>query len=254
MTPDGMYEVQVDISTWSRERGPRMQITGRDGGFSLEPSAQTAAAKVMPRTGGLHHRSQWIAGAQRVVLIEGVHDAERAYHVLVDTIRAEMVWNRLVRERRERAARYLREARAAYDGLNPREQFEFGHAQLMGAADRVARWEHVRLSDIAAAAQLTERDVEGVQNYLDELPREDFDGRPTSYITPLYLDIPAVAERIGVEDATVRSYKTRGMLPVPGLEVSGRSAWEWDVIERWIVQRRGQDWAAGTTADEAGRR
>lgn len=244
ITPDSPYETQVELSTYSRDRGTRMQITGWGGGATAESSAHTAAATIIPRTGGQQHRTQWIAGALRVVLIEGVYDAEIAYRTLVDTIRADKVHRRLVRERTDRASEYLRQARADYDALDAAAQFTSGRARLLAAAERVARWEGVPSSVFQAHARLDDTDAAALERALAEHPG----------FTPLYLDIPAVAERIGVDPATMRSYKSRGMMPPPGMEVSDRPAWEWDVIERWVKDRRGQAWAAGTTADEAGRR
>ncbi|WP_435592752.1 hypothetical protein [Nocardia sp. bgisy118] len=54
--------------------------------------------------------------------------------------------------------------------------------------------------------------------------------------------------------ATVRSYRHKGMLPEPDMELGDRVGWQWRTIESWIKTRRGQGWAAGTTADESGRR
>ncbi|MFD6356676.1 SAM-dependent methyltransferase [Nocardia tengchongensis] len=173
-----------------------------------------------------------------------VYDAEIAYRTLLDTIRADKVHRCLVRERTDRASEYLRQARADYDALDAAAQFTSGRARLLAAAERVARWEGVPSSVIQAHARLDDTDAAALERALAEHPG----------FTPLYLDIPAVAERIGVDPATMRSYKSRGMMPPPGMEVSDRPAWEWDVIERWVKDRRGQAWAAGTTADETGRR
>ncbi|MEU7631763.1 hypothetical protein AB0C34_17495 [Nocardia sp. NPDC049220] len=243
------------------ERGTRMHITGRAASLvtATRESAQTDRAKLHPRTGGDRHHVDYIAGAYRPVAVYGVVDGQRAYRVLADTIRAQMVYDRLIQERRDRAATVLREARATYDGLDKAAQFQYGRTQLMLAAERVALWGHVPEVDIMQHAGLTEEDMRRIRKGIAD---RDFDAelhyeRRPSLGTPLYLDIAAVAERLGVEPATVRAYKARGILPDPGRDpftTNNRPAWEWDVIEARISERRGQDWAAGTTADETGRR
>ncbi len=50
-------------------------------------------------------------------------------------------------------------------------------------------------------------------------------------LTPV--GIIEIAERLGVERATVDMWKYRGLLPEPKWTVGGRPAWNWTDIERW---------------------
>jgi predicted DNA-binding transcriptional regulator AlpA len=61
-----------------------------------------------------------------------------------------------------------------------------------------------------------------------------------------YLDIPAVAQILGVEPATVSRYKYRDpTFPKPDIVLSGRAGWRRDVIEEWIATRPGQGAGGG---------
>jgi excisionase family DNA binding protein len=42
-----------------------------------------------------------------------------------------------------------------------------------------------------------------------------------------------IAHRLGVSRATVDQWKWRGVMPKPTQLVSGRPAWNWEVIEAW---------------------
>lgn len=45
--------------------------------------------------------------------------------------------------------------------------------------------------------------------------------------------IVEIAERLGVQRATVDQWKQRGLLPEPSWTVGGRPAWNWPDIARW---------------------
>lgn len=45
-----------------------------------------------------------------------------------------------------------------------------------------------------------------------------------------------IAERLGVQRATVDAWRTRGVLPEPRWTVGGRPAWEWATIEAWATE------------------
>lgn len=243
VSPDVEYHVQVQISAWSVEHGPSMQITGE--AKSLEPVTNEAAGKRGDRLGGHQYHVGWIAGTHRPLRIDGVYEPALAYAALADTIRAEVVHTRLLADRRHRAARLLDQARQAHDALTPAEQFTSGRAALLGAAWRVARWGNVPMSLIIEHTGLTDIEAERLDHDLIELDPEP---------VPLYMDTQDVADRIGVAVSSVRSYLYRDIMPEPQLAPGGSPAWEWDVIEDWIRTRRGQGWAAGTTADATGRR
>lgn len=42
-----------------------------------------------------------------------------------------------------------------------------------------------------------------------------------------------IAERLGVQRATVDQWRNRDLLPEPRWTVGGRPAWDWADIERW---------------------
>lgn len=55
------------------------------------------------------------------------------------------------------------------------------------------------------------------------------------------LDIAGVAELLGVAPATVRGYRSRGLLPEPdGPYIGGSPAWRRSTIERWRNSRPGR--------------
>lgn len=63
----------------------------------------------------------------------------------------------------------------------------------------------------------------------------DLDGaatwRPRDESEPVGL--VEIAERLGVERATVDKWRHRDLLPEPTWTVGGRPAWDWDAVERW---------------------
>ena len=48
--------------------------------------------------------------------------------------------------------------------------------------------------------------------------------------------IPEIAQRLGVQRATVDQWRFRGLLPEPEWTVGGGPAWDWPTIEAWAKQ------------------
>ncbi|VFA96194.1 Uncharacterised protein [Nocardia farcinica] len=241
VTPHARYSYPHADGEW-QDSGPRMCITDWWSGGGAVRSRRDAAPREnrLVWTGGDAHRVMHVARAERIYCVESVYDAATAWAILADTARSHLVYDRLIRERRERAATALEKARADFDRLSREARYQ-GHERLLAEAERVYRWGYVPEADLKTV--LSDDDVATVVRRAAE-----FEG------TPLYLAVEHVAERIGVDAATIRSYRHRGLLPVPDMELSDRAGWMWDTIEAWVRSRRGQGWAAGTTADEAGRR
>lgn len=241
VTPHARYTYPHADGEW-QDSGPRMCITDWWSGGRAVRSRRDAASREdrLIWTGGDAHRTTHVAGAARIYCVESVYDAATAWAILADTARAHLVYDRLIRERRERAAKVLAKARTDYDRLTLQAKFQ-GHERLLDEAERVYRWGYVPEEDLKTV--LSDDNVATVVRRAGEVEG-----------TPLYLAVEHVAERIGVDAATIRSYRNRGLLPGPDLELSGRAGWMWDTIEAWVRSRRGQGWAAGTTADDAGRR
>ncbi|MGW6728714.1 helix-turn-helix transcriptional regulator [Nocardia sp. NPDC055029] len=246
VTTNARYQFPQAGAAW-QDSGTRLCITDWWSGGESERGRRdlakdrAAVEDFRPWTGGDAHRTSTIAEASRIYAVEGVHDATAAWNVLADTARAHLVYNRLIAERRERAAEVLREARAEFDQLDGLARFQGGHDRLLSAGTRVFDWGYVPAEDLAIA--LSEDEIEKVVR--------EADGRGH---TPLHLAVDHIAERIGVDVATVRSYRHKKMLPKPDMELGDRAGWQWRTIEAWVKTRRGQGWAAGTSTDESGRR
>lgn len=45
-----------------------------------------------------------------------------------------------------------------------------------------------------------------------------------------------IAERLGVAEQTVKTWKLRGVLPPPRWTVSGRPCWNWADIAKWASE------------------
>ena len=45
-----------------------------------------------------------------------------------------------------------------------------------------------------------------------------------------------IAQRLGVERQTAKTWKLRNLLPTPPWVVSGAPAWDWPDIERWATK------------------
>ena len=48
-----------------------------------------------------------------------------------------------------------------------------------------------------------------------------------------------IAKRLGVQPATVKVWRQRGLLPEPEAKVSGRPCWQWETIKEW-AERTGR--------------
>lgn len=66
------------------------------------------------------------------------------------------------------------------------------------------------------------------------------------------MTVEAVAARLGVKPATIRSYRWRGILPEP--HYIGRTpVWSVDAIETWIQQRPGRGRGGGRKRQQHGK-
>lgn len=198
---------------------------------------------------------QWhralVARNWRVVRIDGVADDEltTAAAELVDTARADAVHRRLIRERRDRTHRRLTELAAAWNTTAGAGERSLRLAdQRNRLAARALATGDLSAADVQAAARLSDSQLSRAQEEAAE--------QASDQLTPLYLDVVAVAERAGVTPSTIRSYRTRGTsgLPSEDITIGDTPGWEWDTIETWLRSRRGRGWAAGTTADLSGHR
>jgi hypothetical protein len=195
-------------------------------------------------------------GADRVVRVDGVADEAAADAALVDTARAWAVWDRLTVVRRGLAVRALLaaaealEARSA-EGLAAagRRPDPAAYFAARAQRDRRIQWAlqvGAQLGAVKAAAGVHDTaqllELAGIES-LNDLPPAP----------PLMLGIADVAERSGVAESTIRQYRTNSAAGFPPAD-DVRPAWEWETIETWLRLRRGRGWAAGTTADAAGRR
>ena len=59
------------------------------------------------------------------------------------------------------------------------------------------------------------------------------------------LDIPAIARRLGVSQATVRSYRARGLMPEPAGRIGASPYWTREAVEAWIASRPGRGVGGG---------
>lgn len=50
-----------------------------------------------------------------------------------------------------------------------------------------------------------------------------------------------IAELLGIEPATIRSYASRGQMPAPSGKVGRTPYWDKDDIEPWIAERVNRD-------------
>ena len=48
--------------------------------------------------------------------------------------------------------------------------------------------------------------------------------------------ISEIADRLGVQRATVDQWRHRGLLPDPRWTISGNPAWDWSDIETWAQE------------------
>ncbi|MFF0547253.1 helix-turn-helix transcriptional regulator [Nocardia thailandica] len=239
VTPDVEYDAAFEGDPPDLVRGTLMMLTGH--GRSANPKvAETTATSFGHLSGGEMNHFASIGGfSDHIVAVEGVFDPAATYNVLVDTLRAERVYNRLIRERRERAATLLHKARGPYADLDAsakwraRSSGRGPYKNLLLVAMRVGLWHGVDLALVSAESGLDEEEMALVQQWMEE------DGT----FTPIFLDVNAVAERINVDPATVRSYLNRGRIPPPAPVTLDKPVWEWRVIERWNRSRRGQGWA-----------
>lgn len=64
---------------------------------------------------------------------------------------------------------------------------------------------------------------------------DEYDRRPDDTDTPVGL--LEISQRLRVKRATVQKWRTRGVLPLPEMIVSGQPAWWWSTIDDWYRQR-----------------
>lgn len=56
-------------------------------------------------------------------------------------------------------------------------------------------------------------------------------------LTDTPVGILEISQRLRVKRATVQKWRTRGVLPLPEMIVSGQPAWWWSTIDDWYRQR-----------------
>ncbi|MEV0331909.1 hypothetical protein [Nocardia sp. NPDC050717] len=228
-------------------RGTLMMLTAHGRGTAPKVAATTTTSFGHHSGGEMNHFALIGGFSSHIVAVEGVFDPAATYSVLVDTLRAERVYNRIIGERRELAIALLREARKSYTDLDERARWRVRSSgrgpynNLLLVAVRVGLWHGVDLSLVRSESGLDKEEMARVEQWIEE----------DATYTPIFLDVTAVAERVNVDPATIRSYLHRGRLPPPAPITPDKPVWEWRVIERWHRSRRGQGWARRRPLDTA---
>jgi len=117
----------------------------------------------------------------------------------------------------------------------------------IGGDDFVAAKQNL-IRTAARAYQSATLDEDEISQITTLHPR-DFTHAPAHTAVALYVDLPRIATRLGVNDATARSYRSRGEMPESEVQLGKTPGWTIDTIEAWIARRPG----AGSRTDLKGR-
>lgn len=212
-----------DANAWHLDRGICAEAVGVPG--SEDPFAEVDYAR--------HVRAAW---QRRPVAVDGITDLDAALDELIDTARA---YRAYAANHTARAARTLELLRAAAQKCSAaRIEPEVGHPRwsAMQDADRERDGLVVRAltdgllsqDDIAQAAGLSGAQTARLQPYTAPTP-------PTFYVS-----LEGFARRIGVSESTIKSYRSRGLLPEPDITLGGSPGWSLDTADKYQKTRRGQ--------------
>jgi hypothetical protein len=237
---------EYDVSAELVHRGECVEIPELSGSVRVEPLREHDGSLGVQVWVVEFEEFEYVAG------VDGVADAAAVDAALLDTVRAWQVRERL---RKERSAAASAALSAAVEDL------EASTAARLGRPDPARYYAAKARRNEAVAAALSARvPVEWIAGVLDVDAERvcDVAGLPAVVETaPLLLGINDIAERTGRAPATIRQYRSTGSAGLPPADevVSGTPLYRWGTVEWWHRHgRRGRGWAAGTTADEAGRR
>lgn len=183
---------------------------------------------------GVH--AVWAWQGDKPVTVVGITDPEAALEDLVDTGRAYRAYER---NRSARTTRTFEVLQAAAATLTAAEQLPpDSHERYKAVQDAIANRDRmitlavqdglVEWHWIAQTAGVDVHQVERLAAYVQPTP-------PT-----YYLGLEGFANRLGVTVATIKSYRSRGMLPDPDTTIGGSPGWLLATADAYQDRRRGQ--------------
>jgi hypothetical protein len=234
-TPDGItVEIRWDaewyrpetLDSWHVERGHCAFLPGRPG--LEDPFAEP--------TIGEQWRYTWDG---RPTSIDGIAESDMAAAVelLIDVARARRTWAALRKQRADRTVKVLemrgaarRDASAAgAPGTAPWQAYQTATMQLDSVVISALRDQLLTVQEIADAAGLDLHEVEARRG------EADFSTR-----APQYVGDDGFARRLGISVDTLRSYKSRGKLPPPDIELGAADGWLAETVEAYAKTRLGR--------------